>query len=297
VELLLGFLRDAAGLGYRQLAVSGGEPLMYRPLAALLSRARELGLLTSLTTNGIPATAKRWLPLAPLIDVAAISIDGRPDEHDALRGCDGAFARTLANLETIRASGVAFGFIFTLTRHNCDSLEFVVRLAAREGARSVQVHPLTLEGRAATALPDACPDEIELAAALLEAWRLGRDLGIAVHVDTLTARQLIEYRDDVVPDRPVASLVEAAPTLVVTADASVVPLTHGVSPELHLGSLHAAPLALLAERWLADGRADRLADACGRAWHEIVHRRPAQAVYWYDAVAVQTRAAPAPAAE
>ena len=50
----------------------------------------------------------------------------------------------------IRASGVPFGLIFTLTQHNAASLDFVVRLAAEHGARSVQVHPLTLHGRAAT---------------------------------------------------------------------------------------------------------------------------------------------------
>ncbi|HEY1301040.1 MAG TPA: hypothetical protein VGF07_11125, partial [Stellaceae bacterium] len=201
------------------------------------------------------------------------------------------------NLAVVRASGVPFGFIFTLTQHNCDSLDFVVRLAAAQGARSVQVHPLTLEGRAVEALPEARPDETELVAALLEAWRPGRELGVAVHVDALTGRQLIEYRDDVVPARPVASLVAAAPVLVVTADASVVPLTHGVSPELHLGSLHAAPLASLADKWLADDRADKLADACERTWSEIVQRRPTQAVYWYDEVAEQTRAAPTSAAQ
>jgi Fe-coproporphyrin III synthase len=289
LDLLLACLEDAVKLGYRQLAVSGGEPLLYQPLAELLAGARELGMLTSITSNGMLATPRRWLPLASLIDVAAISIDGRPDEHDAIRRKDGAFLKTAANLDVIRRSGVPFGFIFTLTQYNADSLDFVIRLAATSGARSVQVHPLTLDGRAATALPDARPDAIELTAGLYEAARLGDELGVAVHVDTLTLEQLVGYRDHLVPNQPVASLVDVAPVLVVEADASVMPLTHGVSRVLQLGSLTEGPLSSLARNWLAVGHGDKLAGACERAWSEIACIQPRPAVYWYDAVAEQTR--------
>ena len=141
----------------------------------------------------------------------AISIDGPPEEHDEIRRREGAFARTAANLEVVRASGTPFGFIFTLTQHNADSLEFVVRLAADEGARSVQVHPLTLVGRAAGTMRAARPDELELAAALWEAARLGHDLGVDVHVDAITADQLLDHRDVLVPRRPVRRLSTSRP--------------------------------------------------------------------------------------
>jgi sulfatase maturation enzyme AslB (radical SAM superfamily) len=285
----LACLEDAVTLGYRRLAVSGGEPLLYQPLAELLSRRPRTGM-TSITSNGMLATARRWLPLASLIDVAAISIDGRPEEHDAIRRKDGAFLKTAGNLDVIRRSGVPFGFIFTLTQYNADSLDFVIRLAAASGARSVQVHPLTLDGRAAIALPDARPDAIELTAGLYEATRLGDELGVAVHVDTLTLEQLVGYRDHLVPNQPVASLVDVAPVLVVQADASVMPLTHGVSCALQLGSLAEASLSSLARNWLVVGHGDRLAEACARAWSEIAYIRPRPAVYWYDAVAEQTPA-------
>ena len=202
LELLSDCLEAAAGLGYRQLAVSGGEPLLYGPLPELLARARELGMLTTVTSNGMLLTPRRWDPLAGLVDVLAVSIDGTPEEHDLIRRREGAFARTVANLEIARAWGGPFGFIFTLTQHNVDSLEFVVRLAAAEGARSVQVHPLTLYGRAEATMSEARPDEIELATALCEAAMLGSELGVVVHVDAVTADQLLGHRD--VP-RPAAA--------------------------------------------------------------------------------------------
>lgn len=289
LDLLTASLEDAAALGYRQLAVSGGEPLLYDHLADLLTRARALGMLTSVTTNGMLATAERWGRVAPLIDVAAISIDGTPSEHDAIRRRSGAFVATARNLEAIRASGVPFGLIFTLTQHNVDRLDFVVHFAAHSGARSVQVHPLTLHGRAATELPEARPDSLELAVALLEAIRLGRELGIAVHVDALTTDQLRSHRSTLVPTRPVANLTSVAPVLVIDADATVTPLTHEISPRLALGSLEQARLATLARDWLRAGRGDALADACARTWNELIAPPARSAVYWYDEVAARTR--------
>lgn len=291
-SILAACLRDAAALGYRQLAVSGGEPLLYSHLPQLLTQARELGMLTSLTTNGMLATPSRWERISALLDVVAVSIDGTPEEHDAMRGQRGAFAKTLANLGVIRSSGVTFGFIFTLTRHNVDSLESVVRLAAEHGARSVQVHPLTQTGRAAESLADAGPDGLELLVALLEADRLGRQLGVVVHVDALSREQLQAYRTHLVPERPVCALASVSPVLVVQADATVVPLTHDIDPGLWLGSLNQDSLGALARNWLAAGHGDRLALACERTWDNLseLNGDEAMAVYWYGEVAAHTRA-------
>ncbi len=199
----------------------------------------------------------------------------------------GAFARTMENLDVVRSSGVPFGFIFTLTQHNVDSLEFVVRLAHEHGAKSVQVHPLTLQGRAALMLPEARPDGIDLVSAIFEASQLGDELNVRVHVDAITMRQLLEYREHLVPKCPVRELVEIAPILVVEADGTVMPLTHELYRTLKLGSLRDARLRTLSESWLAAGRGDVLASACARTWDELV-RNPAHAVYWYEEVGRRT---------
>jgi Fe-coproporphyrin III synthase len=293
-ELLFACLEDAVALGYRQLAVSGGEPLVYRHLAALLGHARGLGLLTTVTTNGMLLNERRWEPLASLVDVLAVSIDGRPDEHDTIRRSPGAFERTVSNLHTVRATGNPFGFIFTLTQHNADSLEFVVRLAAREGARSVQVHPLTLHGRATTTMPGQSPDGTELVVSLCEAALLAAGLGITVHVDALPAAQLLAHRDALVPRRPVERLVDVAPVLVIGADGSVLPLTHEVSPSLGLGQLGTQGLTPLARRWLGSGGGDALGAACALTWDELA-AAPPDAVYWYEEVAARTRRSLRPA--
>jgi len=288
IDLLFACLEDAASLGYRQLAVSGGEPLMYAALPALLAEARRLGMLTTVTSNGMLATQQRWGRIAPLVDVLAISIDGDRPTHDAIRRRPGAFARTVSNFDVIRASGVPFGLIFTLTQHNVDSLESVVRLAAEHGARSVQVHPLTLHGRAATDMRESQPDSIELAAAIVEAARLGRQLGVVVHVDALAARQIADFRRHLVPELPIRRLTDVAPVLVLEADSSVVPLTHEVHRGFRLGRLSDGRLRSLAREWLDAGHGDRLAHACERTWEEIVRADRDAVVYWYEEVAART---------
>lgn len=291
-ELEIGLLRDvlddAWQLGYRQLAVSGGEPLLYSELHALLEHAKELGMITSVTTNGMLATPARWLPLAPLVDVTAISIDGVEADHDRIRGMRGAFAKTVANLSTIRASGCAFGFIFTLTQYNVDTLEAVVELAKAHGASSVQIHPLTLEGRAKTSMGDARPDQLELLAALVEAKRVGELHGIGVHVDALTWDQIAAHRNQLVPARPVTSMTQACPVLTIGANGSVTPLTHDISHAFRLGSVLDKRLATLASAWLKRGTAAALGIVCERTWNELVTARPVHATYWYDEVAARS---------
>lgn len=286
--LLSTCLGDAVALGYRHLAVSGGEPLLYDGLAELLARARSLGMYTHITSNGILATADVWDRVAPLVDFAAISIDGTPSEHDALRRRTGAFVTTVRNLQAIRASGVPFGIVFTLTQHNVDSLDFVVHLASHYGAHSVQVRPLTLHGRGVLEVADAQPSSIELGLALLDAARLGRELGVAVHVDAIGTDDLRRQRAAHVPARP-AELTAVAPVLVVDADATVVPLSHEVSPRFWLGSLEHDRLGALARDWLRAGRGEALADICARTWTELTATSTRATVHWCEEVAARTR--------
>lgn len=110
-------------------------------------------------------------------DLARISIDGTPSEHDAMRGQPGAFATTVRDLNAIRSAGAPFELAFALTQHNIDSLDFVAHLAARYGARGVRVQPRARPGRAEELLPG------ELMFARDEAARLTAELGISVRVD------------------------------------------------------------------------------------------------------------------
>ena len=78
-------LRDLKRLGVLILDVTGGEPLLYRNLVEMLTLAKKMRLLTSITTNGMlyPKYAEQ---LVGKVDALLFSIDSTdPDEHDRIR--------------------------------------------------------------------------------------------------------------------------------------------------------------------------------------------------------------------
>lgn len=287
-ELLHAALKDAARLGYEHLDVSGGEPFLYDALPGLLARARRLDFVTTVTTNGtLINQARRWAPVAPLIDFLWVSIDGTELEHDTLRRREGAYAQTVKNLGVVRDAGVPFGFVFTLMHSNAASLESVVRLAAAEGAVTVQVNPLSLAGRAALELAQEVANGEELATALAAAQRLGSELGVTVQVDAVTQDELVLYRGRFVPQYPTRDLAGLAPVLIIESGGTVRPLSLEVPDGLVLGNLYRRRLTEMAPAWTASSAARDLASACERAWWELADPKAPPAAYWHSEVAAR----------
>jgi Fe-coproporphyrin III synthase len=98
------------------VAFSGGEPLIYPGLQQALRRAKALGLKTSVTTNGTLLDPPRLEALRDLIGLLAVSLDGPPALHNEIRGSSSAFDRLITGIESLRSTGMKFGFIHTLTR-------------------------------------------------------------------------------------------------------------------------------------------------------------------------------------
>jgi MoaA/NifB/PqqE/SkfB family radical SAM enzyme len=265
-ELLRAAVEDAARLGFGAVSVSGGEPLLYRPLTALLAAAKSAGLRTSVTTNGMALTARRLGELSGLLDTLAISLDGRPATHSAMRQNTQAFAVLDARMPGVRAAGIPFGFISTLTMTNVAELEFVVGYARDHGAAFVQVHPLEPEGAAARNLDGHVPDSRELAFALIESRRLAAAYGLPVQVDISRRADLAVWEAELrgQPDEGADTVAQWLSPVVVETDGTVVPLTYGFPREYALGSLYDASLPTLAERWDPAGFRTLCRDTVGR---------------------------------
>jgi MoaA/NifB/PqqE/SkfB family radical SAM enzyme len=162
-------ITDAFQQGYKVASFSGGEPVLYKDLARLLWHAKNIGMRTTVTSNGMLLDEGRMDTLAGCTDVLAISLDGVPESHNRMRASNQAFDRMQANLENVRKSGINFGFIFTLTLHNVDELDWAAKFAADQGAKLFQIHPLEEVGRAAEVLVGSRPDEVESAYAYTQA--------------------------------------------------------------------------------------------------------------------------------
>ena len=161
VALLREALTDAAAEGYNVVGLSGGESILYRQLADLLDHAHGCGFITTVTSNGMLLDASRLRMLRGRVDVLAISLDGVPESHNRIRASDRALETMAARLDEVQNSGIAFGFIFTLTQYNLDELEWVAKFALEHGAKLLQIHPLEEMGRAGEAMSGNRPDDIE----------------------------------------------------------------------------------------------------------------------------------------
>lgn len=284
-------IADAADEGYEALSVSGGEPLLYPGLIALLDEAREHGLATAVTTNGTLLDARRLECLRGRVDLLAISLDGVPESHDRMRASPGAFAAMEGRLDGVREAGLPFGFLFTLTRTNAHELGWLADFAAGQGARYLQIHPLAETGRAAGALHGDAPDDFETAFAWVAAMRLRESLRgrLCIHLDLLDRAALLSSFPAAGPRGRLADLVT---TLVVEADGTVTPLRHGFPRAFALGSLQEGRLRLLGERWRRE-RSRAFADLCRRTLEELATPAPAGIpfVNWHEEVARRAAAA------
>jgi MoaA/NifB/PqqE/SkfB family radical SAM enzyme len=290
-------LPDLAAEGFNAISVSGGEPLMYPDLPRLLKAAAGLGLITSLTTNGLLLTARRLGEIAPHLTLLAVSVDGAPESHNRLRALPTAFAKMADKLALLRRSGVPFGVIFTLTRHNLPELAWVADFAVEAGAAQLQVHPLEGVGRARDyeLVP---PDDLELAYGFLEVARLQEKHRGRLVIQYDAADRTVVAKDPgrafaVAPGDPAA--VAAAPLadlvspLVVQDDGWIVPVQYGFSRRYAVGRVGGDFRAQAAE-WRRRRYADFLS-LTRRTWDEI-GPAPQHLPFtnWYGAVTERSQA-------
>jgi MoaA/NifB/PqqE/SkfB family radical SAM enzyme len=235
-DVVYNVLSDAARMGYQVLSVSGGEPFLYRGLSDVLRRAHELGMRTTVTTNGYFLDPRHIEPLLDCLDVLAISLDGPPEIHNRIRASPLAFDRLCAGLEHLRASALNFGFIHTLTRESWIHLLWLADFAAENGARLLQLHPLELAGRAEQSLKEFAPaDDVLSKVYLLSVALAGKYSGVmTIQTDLLHREQILADPELVYAGAAKDDWEHAVPALllgvvVLEPDGAVVPLTYGFS--------------------------------------------------------------------
>jgi MoaA/NifB/PqqE/SkfB family radical SAM enzyme len=222
--------------------------------------------------------------------LVAISLDGRPESHNRMRGSSRAFESMQDRLPLLRDAGIAFGFIFTLTQFNCDELEWVAHFAAQQGAQLLQVHALEVVGRAGESLCDAAPDDYELAVAFVEATRLQAEAGdgIVIHFDLLDRDFLAEnpatfFATPRAADAVSRPFAESLSPLILEADGTLVPLGHGFPRAFALGNLRDASFSELIRGWRAN-REIEFRRICQGIWEEACEPAEWPFINWYSEV-------------
>ena len=292
VKALIRAIEAAAVEGFEALAVSGGEPLLYRDLPEILEAAGQARMLRSITTNGTLITATNVEMLCERVDFVALSIDGFEQTHDRLRGRAGAFDAVQQAAALLRAAGIEFGITFTLTHANVYEVPDVITWASDCGAALLQIQPLEVSGRATLEAADMAPDTRDAAIAYL--FAAGADEGsLKIHfamADREALARRIEGEAFLATSDP-RRFADLVSPLVLEEDGTLVPLQHGFPRSFAIGNVLHGDLSTMARRW-EDSTLERfrcVRDAVVRQASDDTGALPF--FNWYEAMAVTARAA------
>jgi MoaA/NifB/PqqE/SkfB family radical SAM enzyme len=287
-DLLRRAITDAAAAGYNVVSFSGGEPLLYRGLSGLLNHASQLGMHTTVTTNGMLSDPRRLANVSRCLHLMAISLDGKPEDHNYLRNSNRAFETMRDRLRHVRDAGIPFGFLFTLTRHNLEDLDWIANFACEERAQSLQIHPLESAGRAQSMLSGSSPDDVDVALAWLKANRLATRYqgSLKIHIDLVHKSAFQQALANMPEPEITSNLASLVSPLVVEADGTLSPAQHGFPRHYSLGNLYDRSLADLASVWL-QGPAHTFSDLCRRTVESLNEPSDLPIVNWYQELAKQ----------
>jgi MoaA/NifB/PqqE/SkfB family radical SAM enzyme len=136
VEEVRKLYRDAAAAGFRALVLWGGEPLVRQDAGEALRAARDVGLMTTLITNGW-WLEERAEEVLPWVDRLMVSVDGMGARHDEIRRKPGLFDRLDRGLAYVRRAHPRIAVIINvvLSRLNADQLEAIAAYGKRVGGQ------------------------------------------------------------------------------------------------------------------------------------------------------------------
>lgn len=132
------------------LVLTGGDPLKRPDLFELIRYARSAGLQVALTPSATPLATPDALARARDAGVArlGISLDGADAEtHDAFRGWEGSFDRTLQMLEDARQLDIPVQINTSITRRNFQQIDAIADLLSAQGIAMWSVFFLIPVGR------------------------------------------------------------------------------------------------------------------------------------------------------
>ena len=111
-----------------RLALTGGEPLMYKHFFELTSYIKDMGFKWGMTSNGTLITKDVAEKLKETgMRTIAISIDGIEETHDRYRGFSGGFRKAMEGINNLIDVG-GFGSIMVTTVVNHENIKEIDRL-------------------------------------------------------------------------------------------------------------------------------------------------------------------------
>lgn len=113
-EVLTSFKKN----GGEYVTFSGGEPLMFKDFSKIITHSYDLGLKTTILSNGLLWSDKLIEELAPFIDEIQFSLDGVDEETNSVVRGNGHFAKVVDTVVKFANHGVKTSVATTFTYDN-----------------------------------------------------------------------------------------------------------------------------------------------------------------------------------
>jgi Fe-coproporphyrin III synthase len=272
--------------GYEVVSLSGGEPLVYSDIGAVVRSAKQLGFRVTMITNGLLVNGRN-APVVSELDGMAISFDGLAETHDVIRARPGAFDRACAALQQLADNGRPVAAAISLTRDAIPELPDLAYHLAALGARALQIRPVARAGRAKSMSPSAFGSAADRARLFLVAAALGQELApdVHVHCDLAPTQGLWREREAYAAllagcDVPGAAppLAELVNPLVITDDGRLKPIAYDFDARFDVAALE--DLASDGLRRYKDERLAAFRHLVGSALATLEDQR--ELVDWFD---------------
>lgn len=129
--------RQCMKLGCVSFGITGGEPLMYEQLIALIKRLQPSRNLITVNSNGTLLTASIAKCLYEAgVDVLQFSLDSfEAEEHDAFRDMKGTYARLLESIKIAKNAGLKVTIVCTVSHQTImgKGVQGIIDFTGKEG--------------------------------------------------------------------------------------------------------------------------------------------------------------------
>ncbi len=149
VEQINGAVSQSIELGSYYISFDGGETMMRNDLTEMVKAVDKSKAIAACFTSGFRLTEERAKDLkAAGLYATHISIDSpREEEHDRVRGREGAFKDSLQGIKSTLEAGILADMFVVVSPHNIDELEDFYGLAENLGMHELSIYEIVAVGR------------------------------------------------------------------------------------------------------------------------------------------------------
>ncbi len=149
IEQINSAVSQSVELGSYYVSFDGGETMMRNDLTEMVKAVDKSKAVAACFTSGFRLTEERAQDLkAAGLYATHISIDSpREEEHDRIRGREGAFKDSLQGIKSTLEAGMLADMFVVISPHNIDELEDFYGLTESLGMHELSIYEIVAVGR------------------------------------------------------------------------------------------------------------------------------------------------------